>query len=306
MVVRVALTVLRGFAMGMADIVPGVSGGTVALIFGIYERLVSSVRAGSSALGHLVKGDLDGCREWLRRVDWLFIVPLGAGVLLAIVTLAPLIEELLHTQPVLMASTFLGLVAGSVVIAWRLIRQPTRQHIVIAVGVGVAVFVLLGIRGGTTEESVTQVTDPNFWAFFVSGAIAVCAMILPGVSGSFLLVVMGMYGPVLSAVTDGDLVALAVFGLGAIVGLALFSQILDRALSRYHDVVLAALIGLMAGSLRVLWPWPLGVDSTELGTPDGQVLESILVAVIAFVLVVVIGRAAQRLETTESVSLDVE
>ena len=306
MLVKVALTVLRGFAMGTADIVPGVSGGTIALIFGIYERLVSSVRAGSSALGHLVRGDLDGCKDWLRRVDWAFIVPLGAGVLLAIATLAPLIEDLLHDQPVIMASVFLGLVAGSVVIAWRLIRNPTTQHIVIALGVGIAVFLLLGIRGGTTEESVAQVSDPTLWAFFVAGAIAICAMILPGVSGSFLLVVMGMYGPVLSAVTDLDLVTLGVFALGAIVGLALFSQVLDRALKRYHDVVLASLIGLMAGSVRVLWPWPLGVDSTDLGAPDGQILESIVAAVIAFAVVVVIGRAAQRLEASESVAVDAD
>ena len=117
---------------------------------------------------------------------------------------------------------------------------------------------------------------------------------------------MGMYGPVLSAVTDFDALTLGVFALGAIVGLALFSQVLDRALKRYHDVVLASLIGLMAGSVRVLWPWPLGVDSTDLGAPDGQIVESIVAAVIAFGLVVVIGRAAQRLEASESVPVDVD
>jgi putative membrane protein len=131
-------------------------------------------------------------------------------------------------------------------------------------------------------------------------------MILPGVSGSFLLVVMGMYGPVLSAVTDRDLFTLGVFALGAVVGLALFSQVLDRALRHYHDVVLAGLIGLMAGSLRVLWPWPLGVDSTVLGRPDGQVAESLLVAIVAFAAVVVVAGAAQRLEASPSVSIEVD
>ncbi len=306
MVVKVLLTVVRGFAMGAADIVPGVSGGTIAPIFGIYERLVASVRAGSSALGHLIKGDIAGFRRWMGRVDWWFIIPLGSGILLAIVALAPVLEDLLHTQPVIMAAAFLGLVAGSVVIAWRLIREPSARNAVIIAAVGIAVFILLGIRGGTTEDTVSQVSDPSLWAFFGAGAIAICAMILPGVSGSFLLVVLGMYAPVLSAVTDGDVVSLGAFMLGAIVGLALFSQVLDRALKRYHDVVLSALIGLMAGSLRVLWPWPLGVDSTDLGAPDRQVLASLIVAIVAFAAVVLIGGAAQRLEESEAVPVEAD
>jgi putative membrane protein len=153
---------------------------------------------------------------------------------------------------------------------------------------------------------VNQVTDPTLWAFFGAGAIAICAMILPGVSGSFLLVVLGMYGPVLSAVTDRDFAAILAFALGAVVGLALFAQVLDRALHRYHDVVIASLIGLMAGSVRVLWPWPLGVDSTELGAPDSQVVASIVAAVIAFVAVVVIAGAAQRFEGSDSVAVSVD
>jgi putative membrane protein len=306
MLVNVVLTAVRGFVMGAADIVPGVSGGTIAFVFGIYERLIASVRAGSSALGNLIKGDVDGFKRWMRQVDWAFIVPLGAGVLLAIVILAPILEELLRDQPVLMASVFLGLVAGSVVVAWRLIRTPNARSAMIIVVVGVVVFVLLGLRGGTTEESVNQVTDPTLWAFFGAGAIAICAMILPGVSGSFLLVVLGMYGPVLSAVTDRDFAAILAFALGAVVGLALFAQVLDRALHRYHDVVIASLIGLMAGSVRVLWPWPLGVDSTELGAPDSQVVASIVAAVIAFVAVVVIAGAAQRFEGSDSVAVSVD
>ena len=299
-------TAVRGFAMGAADIVPGVSGGTIALVFGIYERLVASVKAGSSALGHLVRGDVTGFREWFGKVEWSFILPLGIGVLIAIVSLAHILEDLLHEQPVLMASIFLGLVAGSVVIAVRLIRHPEWRHLWIGLGVGVVVFVLLGLQGGTTEESVTQAADPALWAFFVSGAIAICAMILPGVSGSFLLVVLGMYGPVLSAVTDRDLASLAVFAVGAVIGLALFSQVLHRALRSYHDIVLAGLIGLMAGSVRVLWPWPLGVESTELGVPGSDAGVALLAAAIAFVAVVVIGRFAQGLEESTSESVVVE
>jgi len=298
MILNIVLSSVRGFAMGAADIVPGVSGGTIALVLGIYERLVHSVKAGSSALGHLLKGDIGGFRRWMRAVDWIFILPLGFGILLAVVTLAHLIESLLVDQPILMASIFLGLVAGSVVVAFRLIRMPKALHIWIMVAVGIVVFILLGLRGGTTEDSVRQILDPSLWAFFGAGAIAICAMILPGISGSFLLVVLGMYGPLLAAVTDRDLAALATFIVGAVVGLALFSQILDRALRSHHDVVLATLIGLMAGSVRVLWPWPLGVNSTDLGAPDGDVLISVVAALIGFAFVVVVARSAQNLESS--------
>lgn len=299
MLLTVFLTAVRGFAMGAADIVPGVSGGTIALIFGIYERLVSSVRAGSSALGHLAKGDLPGFKDWMKRVDWVFIIPLGIGILTAVVALAPLIKHLLEDEAVVMAAVFLGLVAGSVVVAWRILKSPSAQHVLIMVAVGGVAFILLGLRGGTTEDTVSQAADPSLLAFFLAGAVAICAMILPGISGSFLLVILGMYGPVLAAVTDRDVSALLVFLIGAVIGLALFSQVLDRALHRHHDVVIASLIGLMAGSVRVLWPWPFGVDSTELGAPSGQVVAAIIAALIAFGAVVVIAGAAQRLEESE-------
>ncbi len=162
--------------------------------------------------------------------------------------------------------------------------------------VGIVVFFLLGLQGGTSEETVTQISEPTLLAFFLAGSIAICAMILPGISGSFLLVVLGMYGAVLGAVTSRDLVSLGVFTMGAIVGLALFSQVLDRSLHSHHDTVLAVLIGLMAGSVRVLWPWPLGVDSTDLGAPSGDVLVAVIVAAIGFIVVVVVGGFAQKLE----------
>jgi len=304
MVRSVTLSIARGFAMGAADIVPGVSGGTIALIFGIYERLIASIRAGSSALGHLVRADLAGTKRWLDEVEWAFILALGGGILLAIASLARLLESLLRDQAVLMAAMFLGLVAGSIVITWSLLRRKTMNGALILVGVGLAVFVLLGLRGGTTENSVSQITDPTLWAFFGAGAIAICAMILPGISGSFLLVIMGMYGPVLGAVTDRDFVSLGVFTVGAIIGLALFSQLLHKALTMYHDAVLAALIGIMAGSLRVLWPWPFGVDSTAIGAPDSQIIGSIVVAAVAFVLVILIARVALRLEEYDVMSSD--
>ena len=212
--------------MGAADIVPGVSGGTIALIFGIYGRLIESVRAGSSALGNLAKLDFSGFKQWMGRVDWLFIVPLGTGILLAVVALASILGHLLEEQAVLMAALFMGLVAGSIVVAWAMLKSHDAKYVWIAIGVGIITFIALGLRGGTSEDTVGQVLDPQLWAFFLAGAIAICAMILPGISGSFILVLLGMYGPLLNAVTTRDFLSLAVFVVGTIIGLALFSQIL--------------------------------------------------------------------------------
>jgi len=306
MLSRILLNVVRGFAMGSADLVPGVSGGTIALLLGIYIRLIASVRAGSRALGELLRLDVAAFRRWLGLVEWTLILPLGVGILLAVLSLASLLRGLLDQQPELMAAIFLGLVAGSVVVAWRLIRRPTMVLALIGLATAVVAFVLLGFTSGTSEETVAQSAQPQLWAFFVAGAVAICAMILPGVSGSILLVIMGMYLPVLTAVTDRDVVPLVVFLTGAVIGLALFSQLLHHALRRHHDAMLAVLIGLMAGSARVLWPWPNGVESTALGWPEGDMLSilvSLVVALvaagIAFVLVVVIGRYAQRLEDAD-------
>ncbi len=276
--------------MGAADVVPGVSGGTIALVLGIYERLVASIRSGSSALGHLVRGDLAGTQKWLKKVEWSFLLPLIAGVGLAVLLLARIIEDLLHDHPEEMAGLFTGLIAGSVVIAWRLVKRRDTLVLVVMVLVAMAMFFLLGLREGTSDETVGQLSDPALWAFFAAGAVAICAMILPGVSGSFLLVIFGMYSPVLEAVNDRSVITIIVLMAGMTVGLAIFSQLLSWALEHHHDLVVSALIGLMAGSLRVLWPWPNGLDSTALGAPDGNLLTVSGLAFVALVIVVALGR----------------
>jgi putative membrane protein len=299
MLVHTLLHFVRGFAMGSADIVPGVSGGTIALVLGIYERFIASVRAGSKALTLLARRDVDGFRRWMAAVEWRFIIPLVAGIGAAFLTLARVISDLLHDRPEMMSAVFLGLVAGSVVVAWRLVRHPRPAHAPIIVVVGIAAFIALGLVRGTSEEAVGQVSEPALWAFFIAGAIAICAMILPGVSGSFLLVVMGMYGPALEALRSFDILPLLALGAGIVVGLALFSQVLHLALQRYHDVVMAVLIGLMAGSVRVLWPWPDGVDSTAIGAPDGDWVVAVGLALVAFAAVVLVGRYAQGIEAAD-------
>lgn len=272
--------------MGAADLVPGVSGGTIALVIGIYERLVASIREGSSALASLIRGRPSKVTEHLKQVEWVFLVPLLAGILLAVVSLASILDHQLEANPTIMAGGFFGLVVGSVLIAWALIRQPLWRHFVIALAVAAALFLILGIGEDAT------ISDPSLFVFLGAGALAICAMILPGISGSLILLVVGMYAAVLDAVNVRDLAAVGVFVLGAIVGLAVFSQILHWALRHHHDDVLAALVGLMAGSLRVLWPWPAGVDSSALGAPDGDFLVVALVAMVGFGFVFLISRLA--------------
>lgn len=304
---QIPLNLLRGFAMGSADIVPGVSGGTVALVLGVYRHLVEAIRNGSSALGHLLKGDVRGAVLRLKEVDWAFLVTLLLGILAAVVALSHLLETALEDHPVEMAGLFLGLVAGSVVIAWMLLSHHTVRNAAILVAAAVVFFLLLGLSAGVTEDAVDQVHSPALWILFGSGAIAICAMILPGISGSFLLVVMGMYGPVLGSVTDRDLVSLVAFGLGCVVGLAVFSQVLHWALENHYDTVMAVLIGMMLGSLRVLWPWPGGVESTVLSAPGtgGAVLVPVMLTLLGLVVVLGIDWVSHRLEHRD-VSDDVE
>ncbi len=282
--------------MGAADIVPGVSGGTIALVFGIYHRLVAAIQTGSTALGRLVKLDWKGGVAKLKEVEWAFLIPLGAGIGVAVLALASLIKHQLEENPVEMAALFLGLVAGSVVVAWQLLAERDAVRIIVLVATGLGAFLLLGLREGTTDDVVSQAADPAIWAFFLAGALAICAMILPGISGSFILVMVGMYAPVLDAVTDRDIGSVTVFGIGAVLGLALFSQVLHWALNEHYNTVMAVLIGLMLGSTRVLWPWPHGVDSTRLGTPDESVGVAIAIALFAFLLVIGINEIAKRIE----------
>ena len=290
------MQVVRGFLMGSADIVPGVSGGTIALVLGIYTHLIDTVRDGASVLGAAVKSvrvskspfkvtaSFSDVFEKFKAVDWAFLIPLLVGIGLAVIALSHTIEHLLETQPVRMAAAFFGLVVGSIIVtAQRLKLDATRAATL--VGVAVVAFVVLGLRSGPVE-------DPSLPFVFVAGAIAICAMILPGVSGSFLLLMLGLYDSVLGAVSDLDLAIIAVFGLGAVLGLAGFSTLLHWALHHHHQLVLSGLVGLMLGSLRVLWPWPNGTEGTEMAMPAGDVWVPILLAVAGGVVVVVMSLLA--------------
>lgn len=281
--------------MGAADIVPGISGGTVALVLGIYPRLVESIATASSVLSALLRGRPREAWARFRSVPWWWVISLLVGLLSAVFLLSRLIGNLLEAQPQGMAGLFFGLIVGAVVISLRLLERITPGHVALLTVAALAFFVVLGLRESTGHEEATAVTSP-LWAFFGAGAVAICAMILPGTSGAFLLVVLGMYAQVLGAVNDRDLVVLAVFVLGCVVGLATFSRLLHWLLQHHHDVVMAVAIGLMMGSVRVLWPWPDGLDTTNLGWPadGGELLVPIALAVVGVVAVLAIDALGQR------------
>ncbi|GBD23372.1 hypothetical protein HRbin29_01038 [bacterium HR29] len=259
-VLGIAAQFLRGFAMGCADVVPGVSGATVALALGIYEPLVAAIRR-FVAIGVAV-ARLDGRRaaREFRRAPWRFTLPLVAGIATAFLTLAHVIEAALDRYPVELAALFFGLVAGSIGVAWSRLRDRGGLDLALLLASAGASFLALGVRSG-------EVSDPAWWFVPLSGALAICAMILPGISGSFVLLMLGMYEYMLGALNNRDLPVVALFAVGVAAGLATFVPALEWMLKRWHDRVLAAMIGLMLGSLRVVWPWPQGTDSAALGAP---------------------------------------
>jgi len=281
--------------MGAADIVPGVSGGTVALVLGIYERLIRNIRTGARGLKQLLTGDISGFKQTVSEIEWVWLVTLLAGILIAVAALSSILETLLTDHPVAMAGLFFGLVVGTIWIAYNLLDRLDPVGMTIIAGVSVVLFFLLGLREDTeVAEGTAEVVTKPLWIFFLVGAVAICAMILPGISGSFILVMLGMYTEVLGAVNDRDFVTLCVFAIGCVAGLALFSTLLNWLLEHYRNWVIAAMIGLMLGSMRVLWPWPNGTFTTKLGAPSDPAVLPIALALAGAAVVVVVERVSNR------------
>ncbi len=283
----------RGLLMGMADLVPGVSGGTVALVTRIYPRLVAALDTGAGAAVRLLRGDIRGAGGMLRKVEWRFIASLGAGAVMSVAALAGVIEWLLAERPVRTAAVFFGLMAGALAAAVGLFRRPTVAHLSLAAAMGAVAFWGFGFQSAA-------VSSPAWWNFFLAGALGVCAFILPGVSGSFLLLSIGMYQPVIRALTGLDISALAVFALGLVLGLGAFSRFVNWLLARFHDRLLAVMIGLMAGSFRILWPWPYGlgdengVGATVLGAPGPDWAVPVVLALVSTGAVIALVQWADR------------
>lgn len=236
---------LRGMLMGAADIVPGVSGGTIAFITGIYDNLLGSIRAFDLAfLGRLFKGDIKGA--W-QHVNGGFLLALLAGIATSILSLARLISWVLQNHPVPLWAFFFGLILASALVLLQQVEKWSFPRVLcLLAGVAVALFIAL---------SPMLALDVGLAGVFLSGFLAICAMILPGISGSFILVLLGMYATVLSAVKTLDLMFLGVFAVGAAAGLMCFSRLLHWLLQRFHQATMALLTGFLFGSLAVVWPW---------------------------------------------------
>ena len=242
---------VRGFFMGAADVVPGVSGGTMAFILGIYEELIQSIRmVGQPEFLRAVFGLR--LKDVFRLLNWPFLTAVALGIFLAIITLAQSLEWMLENQPIMIWSFFFGLVLASVFVVSKRISKWTPSLAVAALLGAVGAYVLVGLVPAQTPEA--------WWFLILSGAIAICAMILPGISGAFILVLLGKYQFVLSAVNQRDFVTIALVGVGAVVGLVTFAQLLGWLFKRYHDLTIAVLTGLMLGSLRKVWPWKIDLE----------------------------------------------
>ncbi len=283
--------------MGGADIIPGVSGGTMALIVGVYARLIDSISSGFSAVVSALRLDGKAVRHHLRDVEWGLILPLGAGIVAAIVIASQFIPALLESHPHEMRGLFFGLVAASIAVPWLRIGKFTGRLFLIAGMAAVTAFLLVGLPVLETTER------PGLLRIFFSASVAICAMILPGISGAFLLEVMGLYEPTTEAIKNAEVGYVLVFGAGAALGLGLFSKVLDWLLENRHDPTMAALVGLMAGSLRALWPWqPWDTGARDLLWPSAAdpVLSVLLLALLGFGFVAALTWWGQRRLRAES------
>lgn len=239
------MVLIKGMAMGAADVVPGVSGGTVAFITGIYEELLDSLkRLTPMSLGILLKR---GPAEFWSHINGSFLLALGLGILTSLLTLARLISYLMEHYPILLWAFFFGLVIASVIyIARQICHWTWREWLALIVGTAIAVAISVAKPAQLPAEPLV---------IFAAGAVAICAMILPGVSGSFLLLLMGLYSVFLNALKELDFVLLGSFFAGCILGLLLFSHFLSWLLHHYKNTTLALLVGFLLGSLNVIWPW---------------------------------------------------
>jgi putative membrane protein len=289
----------KGFCMGASDVVPGVSGGTMAFILGIYEELIDVIKSFDlKSLQFLVTLKF---RPLLDRISWQFLLAVGIGIFAAIFTLSRLLSWLLQNRPVFIWSFFLGLILASVlsvsrrVEAWRILTW------LCLVGGTVGSYFLVGL---------VPVSTPNdYWFLFLCGAVAICAMILPGISGSYILVLLGKYRYVLDAVNHRDFLVLGLVAAGACVGIIAFSRILGWLLKNYHDLMVATLTGLMIGSLRKVWPWKETLESVAdlhgqtivqsnilPGQWNGEVLAALSLMVAGLLAVLFLDRLGNRIK----------
>ncbi len=290
------MLMLKGIAMGAADVVPGVSGGTVAFIVGIYEELINSIKSINPTNLKL----LFSLRiaEFWKAINANFLLALVSGIAISIFSLAKLITYLLENEPVLVWAFFFGLVLSSTYFVAKTITQwDWKTYLFFVIGTVGAYFI--------TVATPTE-TPNNLFFIFLCGAIAICAMILPGISGSFILVLLGKYFYIMIAVKSLDIVVMLVFICGAFIGITSFSNVLSFLLRRFHNTTIATLAGFMLGSLNKVWPWKETVETyvdshghikplvEENILPNTLLWEGIGLMLFGFILVYVLEKISQK------------
>ena len=246
-----AILTLKGLAMGAADVVPGVSGGTIAFISGIYEELLETISSVNFAA--LKKLKSEGIKPFWQHINGNFIVALFIGIISSVASFARLITHLLEFYPVLVWSFFFGLIIASIYLVGKKIeRWSVKEGIGIVIGTIIAFYITI----------LPPMQNPDaIWFIFLSGAIAICAMILPGISGSFILLLLGSYETILGGIKDFKIATLIAFALGCLTGLLSFSKLLNWLFKRFHDLTIAILTGFLIGSLNKIWPWKTTVST---------------------------------------------
>lgn len=289
---RVALDVIRGGLIGVVEIIPGVSGGTVALVIGVYDTLISSIGEFVRGVVRAVQGLLRRtgqarAREHFARVQWGAVVPLGLGMVAALLVASAVIAPLVEEYPVHTRALFAGLIVASLAVPIRMVGRWGAREVVIALVSLVVGVLLVGLRG-------TEVSDPALWFVAVAASLAICALVLPGVSGSFVLLVLGVYAPTLVAVNERNFAYIGAFIVGAVVGLSAFVSLLEWLLEHRRAVTLAVMTGLMAGSLRALWPWQSDDGLEPPGEHGGAVVGLFAVGVALVAVLLVMERRVTR------------
>lgn len=291
-----ALLTLKGMSMGAADVVPGVSGGTIAFIVGIYDELIDSIKSiNAQSLKMFFTGRW---RAFWKMINGNFLFFLLAGIGISVFSLAKVITWLLTDHPILVWSFFFGLVLASTWFVGKDIKEWNWKTILGFIVGGVVAFY---ITVATPAE-----TPSNLLFIFLCGAIAICAMILPGISGSFILVLLGKYFFIMEAVKTLDIKIIVIFGAGACIGITTFSRVLSYALKHFRNITLAVLTGFMLGSLNKVWPWKktvetfidsYGVEKPLIETniwPDQYLLEAIVLMLVGFLLVYFLEKLSNR------------
>lgn len=245
------LLTLKGCAMGMADVVPGVSGGTIAFISGIYEELIESIKSVDATALRLL-GTLR-LKEFWRHINGRFLLSVLLGIAIAIFSLARLMTYLLTNHPIAIWSFFFGLiVASALLVAKQIGRWRVQTVAACLIGAAAAWWITVATPAETPDTR---------WFILLSGAIAICAMILPGISGAFILLLLGKYQFIMQAVGDLNVPVIVIFVVGAAAGIISFSHLLSWLLKHWHDVTVAVLMGFMVGSLNKVWPWKEVVET---------------------------------------------